>query len=228
MFIKRNKCAFALTELEYLGHVISAKGVATDKHKIQAILEWPVPTNLKSLRGILGSTGYYRKYIAHCGVLAQPLTHLLKKGVLFQWGPAYQTAFEQLKQAMSSAPVLALPDFKFPFAVETDASNTGIGAVLLQAGHPVAYLSKALSSRNQTLSAYEKECLAILFAVEKWWPYLQHREFEIHTDHKSLLHLTEQRLHTPLQHKAFVKLMGLQFKLVYKKGINNAVADGLS
>jgi hypothetical protein len=112
--------------------------------------------------------------------------------------------------------------------LETDASNTGVGVVLLQAGHPVAFLSKALSSRNQTLSAYEKECLAILFAVDKWRPYMQHREFEIHIDHKSLLHLADQCLHTPLQHKAFVKLMGLQFKLVYKKGTANAVADGLS
>lgn len=227
-FIKRSKCSFALTELEYLGHVIGPNGVATDKSKVRAVQQWPAPTNVKSLRGFLGLTGYYRKYVKHYGILAQPLTQLLKKGVMFVWGPAQKEAFQLLKAAMTSAPVLALPNFQLPFALETDASNTGIGVVLLQANHPVAYLSKALNARNQTLSAYEKECLAILLAIEKWRPYLQHREFEIRTDHQSLLHLAEQRLHTPLQHKAFVKLMGLQFKLVYKKGSSNTVADGLS
>ena len=112
---------------------------------------------------------------------------------------------------MSSAPVLVLPDFSKPFVLETDASQTGVGAVLMQQNHPVAFLSRSLGPRNQTLSVYEKECLAILLAVEKWRAYLQHREFTIRTDHKSLLHLTDQRLHTPLQQKAFVKLMGLQF-----------------
>jgi hypothetical protein len=112
--------------------------------------------------------------------------------------------------------------------VETDACQSGVGAVLMQQGHPVAYLSKALSPRNQALSTYEKECLAILMAVEKWRSYLQHKEFVIRTDQKSLLHLTEQRLGIGMQHKAFIKLMGLQYTIQYKKGITNAAADALS
>lgn len=134
LYIKRNKCSFALTELEYLGHVISSHGVATDKTKIQAVSNWPTLANVKSLRGFLGLTGYYRKYVKHYWILAQPLTQLLKKGVLFLWGPAQKEAFEQLKHAMTTAPVLSLPNFQQTFAVETDASNTGIGAVLLQNG----------------------------------------------------------------------------------------------
>lgn len=228
LFIKCSKCSFALSELEYLGHVIGPDGVATDKTKVQAVVNWPAPTTVKGLRGFLGLTGYYRKYVQHYGIIAHPLTQLLKKGVLFVWGPAQKQAFSQLKHAMSTAPVLALPNFQQRFVLETNASNTGIVVVLMQSGHPVAFLSKALSPRNQTLSAYEKECLAILLAIEKWRSYLQHPEFEIHTDHKILLHLSYQRLHTPLQHKAFVKLMGLQFKLIYKKGSTNLVADGLS
>jgi hypothetical protein len=129
---------------------------------------------------------------------------------------------------MSSAPVLALPDFSKTFVLETDASQTGIGAVLMQQDHPVAFLSKALGPRNQTLSVYEKECMAILLAIEKWRAYMQHREFIIRTDHKILLHLTDQRLHTSLQQKAFVKLMGLQFRIQYKKGNSNLAADALS
>ena len=95
---------------------------------------------------------------------------------------------------MVQAPVLAVPNFDIPFVLETDASDYGIGAVLMQANHPVAYLSKHLCPRSQAMSVYEKECLAILMAIEKWRPYLQHKKFLIRTDHKSLLHLTSKGL----------------------------------
>jgi hypothetical protein len=105
--------------------------------------------------------------------------------------------------------VLAIPDFEKKFVLETDASDLGLGAVLMQDGHPVAYLSKPLSTQNQALSTYEKECMAILMAIDKWRPYSQYKEFFIKIDHKSLLYLTEQRAHTKLQHKALLKLMDL-------------------
>jgi hypothetical protein len=120
---------------------------------------------------------------------------------------------------MTNTHLLSLPNFQNKSSLEADTSNTSIGAVLLQEGHPIAYHIKALNSRNQTLPAYEKECLAILLAIEKWYPNLQHRSFDIHTNHKSLLHLTDQRLHTSLQHKDFVKLMDLQFTLKYRRGV---------
>lgn len=104
----------------------------------------------------------------------------------------------------------------------------GIGAVLMQESHPVAYLSKALAPRNLGLSAYEKECLSLLLAVDRWRPYLQHAEFVIRTDQKSLLNLTDQRLNTQVQQRAFTKLVGLQFKIQYKAGISNKAADALS
>jgi hypothetical protein len=144
------------------------------------------------------------------------------------WGLNQQRAFDSLKTAMTCTPVLGLPDFSQPFVLETDACNTGVGAVLMQNNHPVAYMSKALCPRNQTLSAYEKECLAILMAVDNWRSYLHHQPFVIRTDHKSLLHMVDQRLHTPLQHKAFVKLMGLSYTIQYKKGSTNLAADALS
>jgi hypothetical protein len=114
------------------------------------------------------------------------------------------------------------------FMVETDASDKGIGAVLMQQGHPITYLSKALSSKAQTLSTYEKECLAIILVVDKWKSYLQHQPFTIATDQRSLVHLGEQKLSDGVQHKAFVKLTGLQYKVIYKKGLDNKVADALS
>ena len=129
---------------------------------------------------------------------------------------------------MIAAPVLALPNFQQTFVLEIDACKDGIGAVLMQQGHPVAYLSKGLCLKNQALSTYEKECLAILMAVDKWRPYLQHQHFIIRTDQQALLHLADQRLSTGIQHKAFVKLMGLEYTIQYKRGITNAAADALS
>jgi hypothetical protein len=196
-----------------LGHVISSAGVATEPSKIDAVLSWKKPVNLKQLRGFLGLTGYYRKFIAHYGVIARPLTELLKKGVQFIWTPAADQAFQLLKQMLAQAPVLAVPDFKQQFVLETDASNTGIGAVLMQNSHPIAYLSKHLCPRNQALSVYEKECLAILMAIDKWRQYLLHQKFLIRTDHKSLLHLTEQRVTSKMQHKALIKLMDLDYSI---------------
>lgn len=124
-----------------------------------------------------------------------------------------------MKQALCLAPVLAIPDFTKTFAIETDACHNGVGAVLLQGGHPLAYVSKPLGIKTQGLSTYEKEYLAILVAVEKWRSYLQLAEFEIHTDQQALIHLNDQRLHTEWQQKVFTKLLGLRNKIVYKKGL---------
>lgn len=228
LFAKASKCSFAKSSLEYLGHIISDKGVATDPAKILAVQQWPIPANLKDLRGFLGLTGYYRRFIHHNSLISRPLTQLLKKNTPFLWTPTAQTAFDTLKQALTSAPVLALPNFSKEFVLETDASDFGIGDVLMQDNHPIAFLSQSLSSRNAALSTYEKECLAITLAVGKWRPYLQTRSFTIRTDHKSLLHLTEQRIHTRIQQKALLKLMDLDFSLVYKKGSSNLAADALS
>ena len=226
--VKLSKCAFAQEQISYLGHIISGSGVATDPSKIQSIVDWARPTTIKKLRGFLGLAGYYRKFVKNFGTIIKPLTQLLKKDVPFQWTAEVDKAFVALKLALVSASVLALPDFNQTSTIETDASDFGIGAVLSQNQHPVAFISKALEPRTQGLSTYEKECLAIMMAVDHWCPYLQFQEFQILTDHHSLMHLTEQRLNTPWQHKAFTKLMGLQFKIVYRKGKYNAAADALS
>lgn len=214
--------------MRYLGHIISEQGVPTDSEKVQAVLNWPAPTSVKELRIFLGLAGYYRRFMRHFSIIACPLTDLLKKGAMFVWTEVQDQSFSALKHALTSAPVLALPDFSMPFIIETDASGIGVGAVLMQQGHPLAFLSKSLSPRLQGLSTYEKEYLVILMAIEQWRSYLQLAEFQILTDHKSLVQLEEQRLHTPWQEKVFTRLLGLQYSIVYKKGIDNGAADALS
>eukprot|EP00267_Zea_mays_P041848 XP_020393779.1 uncharacterized protein LOC103628713 [Zea mays] len=226
--VKFSKCKFAQQQVSYLGHVVSSKGVSTDPVKIEAIAHWPEPSCVKELRSFLGLAGYYRKFIRHFGVICQPLTALLKKGVLYIWTSDHACAFQTLKTALTQAPVLSLPNFTAPFFLETDASAVGVGAVLMQHGHPLAFLSKALGPKSRGLSTYEKEYLAVILAVQQWRYYLQHHEFVILTDHKSLTQLNEQRLHTPWQHKVFTKLLGLQYKIQYRPGSENRVADALS
>ncbi|KAJ0491928.1 putative nucleotidyltransferase, Ribonuclease H [Helianthus annuus] len=227
LYAKKSKCSFAGSTIEYLGHVISKNGVSTDPSKIEAVKQWPIPTTVKQLRGFLGLTGYYRRFVSSYGSIAKPLTNLLQKDA-FKWSAEAQKAFDTLKSAMVQAPVLALPDWSQEFIVETDASSKGLGAVLMQGKHPIAYVSKALSAKQCTLSVYEKELLAILLAVKHWHQYLILKHFTIRTDQKSLKHLLEQKITTPLQHTWLSKLMGYDYHIVYKKGVENSAADALS
>lgn len=139
--MKHSKCAFGQDSIDYLGHIVSREGVKPDPIKFSAITSWPVPLTLKTLRGFLGIFGFYRKFVRGYATIAWPLTELLKKDK-FSWSEAAQEAFECLKQALVRALVLALPNFSQPFQVQTDGSGVGIGAVLMQQGHHVAYFSK--------------------------------------------------------------------------------------
>lgn len=227
LYVKESKCSFACASLEYLGHIISAEGVATDPRKTEAMVQWPQPSTITELRGFLGLTGYYRKFVKNYAIIARPLTSLQKKKA-FLWTEAATSAFVALKEAMVTTPVLQLRNFKKQFVVETDACELGIREVLMQDQHPLAFLSKPLSASHQQLSIYDKEFLALPMAVKRCRPYLQRGEFWICTDHHSLCYLDDQQLQSPLQRKAMAILMGLQFKIVYHKGIENLAADALS
>ena len=224
---KRSKCKFACKEIEYLGHIVSGQGVQADPNKVVTMVNWPRPKTLKALRGFLGLTGYYRRFIKGYGGIAGPLTRLLKKGA-FQWDTAAEEAFGQLKKAVTTPPVLALPNFELSFTVECDASGVGLGAVLMQEGRPLAYYSKALKGRELALSTYEKEFLTLVSAVNKWRPYLLGQAFRVKTDQQSLKYLLEQRIGTPTQQKWLSKLIGYDFVVEYRAGKENLVADALS
>lgn len=177
---------------------MTSQGVKVDQNKIAAMENWPRPNTISDLRGFLGLTGYYRKFVRNYSVLASPLTNLLKKGQ-FGWSEEAEAAFLQLKQAMTTTPILAMPNFNEPFTIETDASGAGIGAVLTQQGRPIAFMSRALGAAKLSWSTYAKEMLAILQAIRTWRPYLLGTRFFIQTDQRSLKYLLEQRIGTPEQ-----------------------------
>lgn len=225
--INGKKSVFGRGQIEYLGHVLSAGTVAADPKKLEAMWLWPVPKDLKSLRGFLGLTGYYRRFVKDYGKIARPLTQLLKKDS-FQWGPSPQQAFEALKHTLTEIPTLAVPDFSKVFVLETDASGTGLGAVLTQEGKPLAFWSATLSDRSQAKSVYERELMAVVRAVQRWRHYLLGRHFIIRTDQKSLKFLTEQQVVGEGQFKWISKLSGYDFEIQYKPGKDNSAADAMS
>ncbi|KAJ8752156.1 hypothetical protein K2173_003764 [Erythroxylum novogranatense] len=212
LFVKTSKCQFGVMKVDYLGH---------------AILAWPTPTTQKAIRGFLGLAGYYQKFIQNFGIIAAPLTKLLTKQG-FTWTNEAETTFQQLRKALSTPPVLALPDFSQEFEVESDACGSGLGAILSQKRRPIAYYSEALKGSALHLSTYEKEMLAIVKAIRKWRPYLLGKPFIVRTDQRSFNFLLEQRITTPTQARWLPKLMGYDYRIEYRKGRDNQGADALS
>lgn len=164
LFAKKSKCRFGVLQVDYLGHLISLEGVAVEPAKIKVVMDWPIPSSSRGVRGFLGLAGYYRKFIRGFGELAAPLTRLLTKEI-FLWTQEASAAFVQLKHALTSPPVLRLPDFTQPFVIESDANNKGIGAILTQQNQPVVFFSEALKGSALALSTYGKEMLAIVKAI---------------------------------------------------------------
>ena len=227
LFPKRSKCCIAQRQVSYLGHIILGEGVAVDKSKIAAMIDWPKLTTVKGLRGFLGLTGYYRKFVQNYGTIAGPLTAMLRRDS-FNWTEDATQAFEHLKTTMTCTPVLALPDFTTLFILECDASNTGMRAMLQQNGQPIAYFSRPLAIHYKSLPAYEKELIGLAKAVRHWRAYLWGRHFLIRTNHYSLKFLLDQHIITSPQQHWLSKLMGFDFAVEYRAGKHNTVADALS
>ncbi|KAL4354151.1 hypothetical protein GQ457_06G015870 [Hibiscus cannabinus] len=225
---KRSKCTFGRTSVEYLGHVVSSDGLQVDPGKVVAIHLWPIPTTVKEVRSFLGMASYYHKFIQGFGSIASSISDMLRKDVPFLWTVEAQAAMDHLKSCFCIAPVLGLPNFELPFQVETNASGTGVGVVLTQAGRLLAFFSQKLCPCMQHASTYSKEMFVITQAVAKWRQYLVGRQFVIVTDQRSLRELNQQTIQTPEQQRWLSKLVGYDFDIQYRPRKLNNVADALS
>ena len=227
-YVSKVKSSFAQTEIKYLGHIVNALGIRPDPKKVSIVQNWPVPQNVHDVRSFLGLTNYFRKFIDHYSSIAVPLTNLTKKTVGWNWTPRCQEAFEQLKRCLSEAPLLRAPIESKPYEVVVDASDYGLGGVLLQDGHPVAFESRKLIPAEMNYTTTEKEMLAVVHALRVWRCYLEGAEFTVFTDHVSNTFFQTQPCLSRRQARwsEFLQRFGV-FKWEYRKGGRN-VADVLS
>ena len=194
---KPSKVETDFENLEFLGHVVGKGTIRPEEGKIQKMLQVPVPKTRKQVRSILGLTGFYRRYIPNYATLSAPLTDLTKSSVpakrSIEWTPQCQEALQKLQKVRSEKPILKLPNMRKQFTLRTDASSVGLGAVLLQEWEgelfPVIYASRKMLEREQRYSTIERECLGIVWAMDKLIKYLHGRKFVLQTDHKPLTFL---------------------------------------
>lgn len=242
--LSAEKCYFLQERVKFLGHTVSSQGIETDPDKIEKIKNWPRPTNADELRSYVAFTGYYRRFVKDFSKITKPLTDLLpptttkknakmKKTKEWKWDGECEYTFNRLKEILTSPPILAYPEFQKPFELHTDASGTGLGAVLYQTQNDqkkvIAYASRSLSRAEKNYSAFKLEFLALKWAVtEKFADYLTNTRFTVYTDNNPLTHiLTSAKLDATGQRWASA-LGEFNFDLIYRAGVRNKDADGMS
>jgi hypothetical protein len=234
LYAKKSKCEFMKKKVSFLGHEISSDGISMESSKVKAIQEWPVPKDVSDVRSFLGLAGYYRKFVKGFSAIAGPMSDLLRNDINFTWGNEAQKSFEQLKTAITTAPVLVIADPSFPFRIESDSSGYAIGAVLLQDqgnGHqPIAFMSKKLLPAEKNYSVHEQEMLAIICAMKEWRHYLHGSSHPINiiTDHNTLKYFESQPHLTSRQARWSMFLADFKYEITYRPGKENIVADALS
>lgn len=231
--ISVSKSRFCMRSLKYLGYIVNEEGIRPDPEKIVAIEEYPTPKNVKDVRRLIGLTGWYRRFLPNFATITAPITELIKKNCTrIEWTPEAQEALVRIKVALTSAPILANPNYEIPFIIQTDASDLGMGAVLVQGEgeeeRVVAYWSQKLSSAQRKYQTTERECLAVILAVEKFRPYIEGAKFTVITDHASLLWLRNLKDPTGRLGRWALRLQPYEFVLKHRKGKFMVVADALS
>ena len=226
------KCEFGRDELVFLGHKVSAAGLQPEDCKVLAVANMQPPCTVREVRSFLGFLGYYRRFVKGFSILARPLYELTKANARFNWDEGCQCAWEDLRQRVITAPILAHPDFDEPFILQTDWQPTGIGAVLAQIQdgreHVIAYGSKGLSGAELKYAPTEGECAAVVYFVRYFRHYLHGRTFIVQTDHIALKWLMETKDLTGRLARWALKLQEYDFTIKYRPGKANANADALS
>ena len=234
--VNPKKCRFLQTSVEFLGHVVTADGISPTPSRVECIKNWPIPTNISELRAFLGLANYYRKFIAGFSSMAAKLWDLTSTNAEFVWTSAHTEEFQKLKEAFKQSLMLSYPDTEKPFIIETDASASGIGGVLLQVdnnGHerPVAFESHKLTDAQRKYSAYELELYGLLHNLKKFRCYVEGTNFTVRTDHKALISIFNERsgdLPAPLTRWLNEIALYQPFQIEFKAGRENIPADVLS
>jgi len=228
LYAKLSKCEFWLSEVSFLGHIISGSGIAVDPSKVDAVSQLETPKSVTEVRSFLGLASYYRRYIEGFSKLALPLTQLTCKGKAFVWDVQCENSFNELKQRLTTTPILILPNSDEPFVVYYDASLLGLGGVLMQDNKVVAYASRQLRIHEQNYPTHDLELAAVVFVLKIWRHYLYVSRFEVFSDHKSLKYLFDQKELNMRQRRWLELLKDYDFGLNYHPSKANVVADALS
>ncbi|WZY99789.1 hypothetical protein YC2023_072118 [Brassica napus] len=228
LYAKLSKCSFWQKSIGFLGHIVSDQGISVDPEKIRAIKDWPRPRSATEVRSFLGLAGYYRKFVKGFASLAQPMTRLTGKDVKFTWAEECEECFSALKNMLTSAPILVLPEADQPYVVYTDASITRLGCVLTQHGKVIAYASSQLRKHEGNYPTHDLEMAAVVFALKIWRSYLYGAKVQILTDHKSLKYIFTQPELNLRQRRWMEFVADYNLDITYYPGKANLVADALS
>lgn len=226
------KCQFFKTEVSFLGHICSNKGLKPDPKKLIAVEKYPTPTDKESVKRFVAFMNYYRRFIENFAKITQPLTYLTKKRVEFEWTRECENSFQLLKECLLSKPILKYPNFEKHFKVIVDASDFACGAVLTQeydgVDMPITYISRTFKKGERNKPAIEKELLAVHFAVTQLRPYIYGRHFTVKSDHKPLAYLYNLKNPSSKLSRLRLELEEYKFDIEYIKGKDNVIADALS
>jgi hypothetical protein len=225
--LKADKCNFFARKTRYLGHVISADGIATDPRLVDKVRDCPAPKDRSELNTFLALARYYSSFVPHFSDVVEPMAVLLRKDVPWVWGPAQQAAFTEIKNLITSAPILIFPDFLLPFILHTDASDVAIGAVLSQrladgTEHPVAFFSQTLQPSHRNWDTQQRECFSVVESIAHFRHYLEFNHFSVVTDHEALQMITKPDKTNKISGKLarwILKMQGYDYTIHHRPGI---------
>nr|GFA84591.1 reverse transcriptase domain-containing protein [Tanacetum cinerariifolium] len=227
LYTKFSKYEFWIPKVQFLGHVIDNQGIHVDPAKIESVKDWESPKSPTEIHKFLGLARYYRRFIERLSKIAKTMTKLTQKKIKFEWGDKQEAAFQLLKQKLCSVPIVALPEGSEDFIVYCDASNKGLGAVLMQREKVISYASRQLKIHEKNYTTHDLELAAVVFALNNWRHYLYGTKCRVFTDHKSLQHILDQKELNMRQRRWLELLSDYDWNIHYHLGKANVVADTL-